>query len=74
MGKEKKVTCPKCSSRMFETSLNYESNGKDNFSVVEDRLFYKCYICSARYFPNNGLKRRVFVKGQKIKNVGVSDD
>lgn len=67
------MTCPKCESRMFETSLNYESNGKDNFSVIEDQRFFKCHICSFRHFPRVKKKRR-FVKGEKIKGIGVPVD
>lgn len=68
------MTCPKCASKMFETSLNYESNGRDNFSVVEDRRFYKCHICSFRFFPPGSRKKRRFVKGEKIKGIGVPVD
>jgi len=68
------MTCPKCSSRMFPASLNYESNGMDNFSILEETLFFKCPICGTQHFHRGPEKKRSFVAGQKIKGVPVDVD
>ena len=65
------MTCPKCSSNMFKTSLHYESNGMDNFSVLDETLFYKCPICGHHHFTKSKKEKRVFINGQKIKGVPV---
>ncbi len=65
------MTCPKCSTKMFRTSLNYESNGLDNFSVLGDTLFYKCPICGHHHFLRTETNKKVFINGQKIKGIPV---
>ena len=66
------MTCPRCSSRMYRTSLIYETNGMENFSIMDDSAFFKCLICGHYHFlqPN---KKRIFIKGQKIKDVTPLD-
>jgi len=56
---------------MYRTSLNYETNGVDNFSVLEDTVFYKCPICGHHHFLDIGENKKEFVFGQKIKGVPV---
>jgi predicted nucleic-acid-binding Zn-ribbon protein len=68
------MTCPKCSSNMFKSSLNYETNGMDNFSVIKETFFYKCPICGYHQFMNTKTPKRKFVFGQKIKGVPVADE
>lgn len=68
------MTCTKCASKMYRTSLNYESNGKDNFAVLEDTIYYKCPICGHLHFLNTEGQRRIFVRGQKIKGVMPDED
>jgi len=67
------MTCPKCSTKMFSTSLNYENNGMDNLSVLEETFFYKCPICGYHRFPETEKSKRVLIKGQKIKGIPVED-
>ncbi len=68
------MTCKKCSSRMYRTSLNYETNGMDNFSVLNDTYFYKCPICGHQHFIKAEPIKKVFIYGQKIKGVPVDAD
>jgi len=68
------MTCSKCASKMYRTSLNYESNGKDNFAVLEDMVYYKCPLCGHLYFLNPRRRPRIFVHGQKIKGVMPDGD
>ncbi len=63
------MTCAKCASRMFRTNLNYETIGVDNYMVVPDAVFYKCPICGHRHFLTVKGKKKIFLKGQKIKDV-----
>lgn len=65
------MTCPKCASKMYKTSLNYESNGMDNFSILDDTVFYKCLICGNQQFLRLEPEKKIFINGQKIKNVPV---
>lgn len=65
------MTCSKCRSTMVRTSLNYESTGMDNFSVLKDTIFYKCRICGHHHFPKCRNIKRTFVSGQKIKGILV---
>jgi DNA-directed RNA polymerase subunit RPC12/RpoP len=59
---------------MYQTSLHYESNGMDNFSVLDETLFYKCPICGHHHFMKEETRRKVFISGQKIKGVPVEVD
>jgi uncharacterized OB-fold protein len=63
------MTCSKCAARMYRTSLNYESNGKENFAVLNNIDYYKCPTCGHLHFPNTQSRGRSFVRGQKIKGV-----
>ena len=72
--RRKKMTCPKCASSMYRTNLIYETNGVNNFSVLGDTPYFKCPICGFIQFVNVGRKKKVFVKGQKIKDVPVDLD
>lgn len=68
------MTCSKCSSKMYLTSLNYETNGMDNFSIITDTHFYKCPICGNQHFFKTEGPKKAFVFGQKIKGVPVDVD
>jgi hypothetical protein len=59
---------------MYQTSLNYETNGMDNFSIINDTYFYKCPICGHQHFFNNEAPKKIFIYGQKIKGVPVDVD
>ncbi len=65
------MRCDKCSSKMYRTSLNYETNGSDNFSIFEDVVFFKCPICGHQHFGKCRVSKRIFISGQKIKGVPV---
>ncbi|NOY54322.1 MAG: hypothetical protein GXP58_12030 [Deltaproteobacteria bacterium] len=68
------MTCPKCSSTMYKASMNYESNGIDNFSILSESYFYKCPICGHHHFMTSANPKKKFVFGQKIKGVPVADE
>jgi hypothetical protein len=37
--------------------------------VVPDAVFYKCPVCAHRHFLTVKGKKKLFIKGQKIKDV-----
>lgn len=65
------MTCAKCSSKMYQSSLNYESNGMDNQSVLYETFFYKCPICGHHHFLQPPSRKMSFIPGQKIKGVPI---
>jgi len=59
---------------MYKTSMNYETNGVDNFSILSETYFYKCPICGHHHFMNATSPKKKFVFGQKIKGVPVAGE
>jgi len=54
--------------------MNYETNGIDNFSILNETYFYKCPICGHHHFMNHRSPKKTFVFGQKIKGVPVAEE
>jgi hypothetical protein len=59
---------------MYKTSLTYESNGMNNFSVLDEAFFYKCLMCGHNHFLTDPGSKKTFINGQKIKGVPVDVD
>jgi len=67
------MNCRRCNALMYRTSLNYESNGRDNYAVLDDTVYYKCPICGHQHYLNTKSKKRTFIRGEKTKDVPVAD-
>lgn len=59
---------------MYKTSLMYESNGMNNFSIMDEDFFYKCLMCGHNHFLTGLCPKKTFINGQKIKGVLVDAD
>ncbi len=60
------MTCLRCSSKMYHTTLKYDGSGSGDFTTAD---YYKCPICAHQHFLPLQRKKRVYIKGQKVKGV-----
>ncbi len=68
---EKEMTCRRCSAKMYHVSLKYEGSGPSNLAASSDTLYYKCPICAHQQYFRTKSKKKVYVKGQRVKGVFV---
>ncbi len=62
------MTCRRCSSKMYHTSLKYEGSEPGNFA---GSAYYKCPICANQQYVCTKKRKMVYVKGQRTKGVFV---
>ncbi len=63
------MTCRRCSSKMYHTSLKYEGSGPSHLVGSTDTVYYKCPICAHQKYVRTKKKKKVYVKGQRTKGV-----